>query len=55
MPEDAADYDRIVVMFNGEDEDEVAVARARWGEAKAKGFEVAYWQPDEQGRWVKKG
>ena len=24
------------------------------GEAKAQGFEVTYWQPDEQGRWVKK-
>jgi DNA polymerase III subunit chi len=55
IPEDATAYDRIVLMFNGEDEDEVAVARERWTEAKAKGFEVAYWQPDEQGRWVKKG
>lgn len=54
LPADAADYDRIVVMFNGEDDDEVAVARARWAEAKAQGFGLTYWQPDEQGRWVKK-
>ncbi|MBM3529782.1 MAG: DNA polymerase III subunit chi [Alphaproteobacteria bacterium] len=54
IPEDAASYDRIVLMFNGEDDDEVALARERWSEAKAKGFELAYWQPDEQGRWVKK-
>jgi DNA polymerase-3 subunit chi len=32
----------------------VAAARAHWGEAKAQGFAVTYWQPDEQGRWVKK-
>lgn len=54
MPPDAQSYDRIVLLFDGEDEDAVATARARWGEAKALGFEVTYWQPDEQGRWVKK-
>lgn len=54
MPADAGSYTRIVLMFDGEDEDAVAVARERWTEAKAQGFEVAYWQPDDQGRWVKK-
>ena len=54
MPADAESYDRIVLLFDGEDEDAVATARARWGEAKAQGFAVTYWQPDEQGRWVKK-
>ena len=54
MPPDAASYDRIVLMFDGEDDDAVAAARSRWSEAKAQGFDVTYWQPDEQGRWVKK-
>jgi DNA polymerase-3 subunit chi len=54
VPADAKDYDRIVLLFDGEDEDAVTAARARWSEAKAQGFEVTYWQPDEQGRWVKK-
>ena len=54
VPADAAGYERIVLLFDGEDEDAVAAARARWGEAKAQGFGVTYWQPDEQGRWVKK-
>ncbi|AMN42906.1 DNA polymerase III subunit chi [Rhodoplanes sp. Z2-YC6860] len=54
MPPDAAAYNRIVLMFDGEDEDAVAAARSHWTAAKAQGFEVAYWQPDEQGRWVKK-
>ena len=54
MPADAESYDRIVLLFDGEDEEAVATARARWGEAKAQGFAVTYWQPDEQGRWVKK-
>lgn len=54
LPPDASAYDRLVLIFDGEDEDAVAAARLRWGEAKAQGFEVTYWQPDEQGRWVKK-
>jgi DNA polymerase-3 subunit chi len=54
MPADAAAYRRIVLVFNGDDEDAVAAARAHWTEAKAKGFETTYWQPDEQGRWAKK-
>ncbi len=54
IPADAANYDRIVLMFDGEDDDAVAAARAHWAKAKEQGFAVAYWQPDEQGRWVKK-
>jgi DNA polymerase III subunit chi len=54
MPSDAETYDRIVLLFDGEDEDAVASARTRWNEAKAQGFAATYWQPDEQGRWVKK-
>ncbi len=54
MPADAAAYERIVLIFDGEDEDAVAAARASWGEFKTRGFDVTYWQPDEQGRWVKK-
>lgn len=54
IPADAANYERIVLLFDGEDEDAVAAARAHWSEAKSKGFDVTYWQPDDQGRWVKK-
>jgi DNA polymerase-3 subunit chi len=54
VPADADAYERIVLIFDGEDEDAVATARTHWGEAKAKGFAVTYWQPDDQGRWVKK-
>src|SRR3954471_7566451 len=32
MPADAAGYDRIVLLFDGEDEDAAAVARAQWTE-----------------------
>jgi DNA polymerase-3 subunit chi len=54
VPADAAGYVRIVLLFDGEDEEARETARAQWSEAKGKGFEVTYWQPDEQGRWQRK-
>ena len=54
VPADASTYQRIVLLFDGEDDDAVAAARARWSEAKASGLDVTYWQADENGRWEKK-
>jgi DNA polymerase-3 subunit chi len=54
VPADASAYQRIVLLFDGEDEEALAAARARWTEVKAQGFEVTYWQADENGRWEKK-
>ena len=55
VPVDAAGYERIVLLIDGNDPDAVAAARERWSEGKAKGFEVTYWQADENGRWQRKG
>lgn len=54
IPEDVAGYERLVLLFDGEDEDAVALARERWRQAKALGHEASYWQPDESGRWMRK-
>jgi len=54
MPADAASYQRIVLLFDGEDDEALAAARTRWSDAKASGFETTYWQADEHGRWEKK-
>jgi DNA polymerase-3 subunit chi len=54
VPADAAAYQRIVLLFDGEDEDALAAARGQWADAKTQGFEVTYWQADEHGRWEKK-
>lgn len=54
FPADADSYERIVLVFDGDDEEAVAAARGQWTEAKEKGFEASYWQPDDAGRWVKK-
>ena len=54
VPADADAYERIVLIFDGEDPDAVAAARRRWSEGKAKGFELTYWQADAQGRWTRR-
>jgi DNA polymerase-3 subunit chi len=54
IPDDAAHYDRLVLIFDGNDDDLVARAREQWSQAKALGHETSYWQPDDSGRWVQK-
>jgi DNA polymerase-3 subunit chi len=51
LPSDAAAYQRLVLVFDGDDPDAVGAARERWTKAKNDGFEVTYWQADENGRW----
>ena len=55
VPGDVHAYQRIVLIFDGEDPEAVAAARERWSEGRAKGFDVTYWQTDEQGRWQRMG
>ena len=51
---DPAPYERLVYLFDGRDDEQVAAARERWKEAKALGAALTYWQQDENGRWVRK-
>jgi DNA polymerase III subunit chi len=51
VPDDAGRYHRIVLVFDGGDEDAVAEARNRWQDAKAQGFAVTYWRADDRGNW----
>ncbi len=54
LPEDGERYDRIVVIFDGDSDEALAQARAAWSEARRRGFDATYWQPDESGRWRKR-
>jgi DNA polymerase III subunit chi len=54
FPDDATAYQRIVVMFDGNDDASLATARDQWKQVKAAGHEAQYWQQDEGGRWLKK-
>lgn len=54
LPSDSADYERMVLIFNGDDDDALTAARAAWADCKGRGFEVTYWQADERGRWQRR-
>jgi DNA polymerase-3 subunit chi len=54
LPANTDIYDRVVVLFNGEDADALTAARQAWTDCKARGFDVTYWQADERGRWQKR-
>ena len=45
---------RMVFLFDGNDSDSIARARAQWKAAKAAGCTVTYWQQNTSGGWVKK-
>lgn len=50
-----AAYERVVLMFDGNDPEERAGARRQWADLKKAGHGVAYWQQNEDGRWEKRG
>ena len=54
LPADSETYDRMVLVFNGDDDEALAAARTAWADCKSRGFEVTYWQPDEHGRWQRR-
>jgi len=54
LPADSHAYERMVLVFNGDDADALAAARVAWTDCKARGFDVTYWQTDERGRWQRR-
>ena len=51
-PGDLDGYARCVVLFDGADEAQLAVARAQWSAIKAAGVSVSYWKQQVRG-WEK--
>lgn len=49
-----ADFERCLEMFDGNDEEAVAIARDRWRAYRDAGHEVTYYQQTERGGWEKK-
>lgn len=52
--ENLSDYERILYMFNGLEDDIVKVARDDWKKFQTLGFEMSYWQQGEAGGWQQK-
>ncbi len=49
-----ADFDRVFDLFDGNDDDKVAAARARWRAAREAGHVLTYWKQGPAG-WEKAG
>jgi DNA polymerase III subunit chi len=47
-------YARLIVLFDGEDPDQLDGARAQWKDLKGQGHQLAYWQQSAPGRWERK-
>lgn len=54
IPDAMEGYERVVLIFDGDDPDALAAAREDWKKAKAMGLSASYWQQDPAGRWEKK-
>ena len=54
FPADGGAYERVIVLFDGNDPDALAAAREQWRTVKAAERDATYWQQDERGRWGKK-
>ncbi len=52
-PGDLDGYDRCLVLFDGKDEDQLALARRQWSALKAGGGAMSYWKQAAQGKWEK--
>ena len=46
-------YERVIVLFDGSSEEELAAARRQWTRLKAQSFDLTYWQQGESG-WVRR-
>lgn len=54
VPPDADAYQRMVILFDGNDQDALLYARDQWRSVKTAGHDATYWQQDARGKWAKK-
>ena len=50
---DVAAFERVIHLFDGQDEAALAAARACWADHKRQGHGVVYWRQNADGRWEK--
>lgn len=51
---EVAGFDRVVLIFDGNDPDAIDAARVAWTKIKGEGHPASYWQQSGEGRWEKK-
>jgi DNA polymerase-3 subunit chi len=52
--EQVGNYERLVVMFDGHDQDQLDIARGQWKAFKAENHDLTYWQQTPDRRWERK-
>jgi DNA polymerase-3 subunit chi len=46
-----ADYERLILLFDGNDDNSLADAREQWRLLRERGANLAYWAETEEGGW----
>lgn len=54
-PGEIEPYQRVVVVFDGGDDEALTAARSWWKSVSADGHDVSFWEQNEAGRWEKRG
>ncbi|MBN9062263.1 MAG: DNA polymerase III subunit chi [Rhizobiales bacterium 65-9] len=54
IPSDISAYQRVVLMFDGGDDEAVGAARLAWKGLRTGGHDLTYWQQSDEGRWERK-
>ena len=54
LPADESAYQRMVILFDGNDPQALALAREQWRTLKEQGHDATSWQQDARGRWERK-
>ncbi len=52
-PDDLNGYDRVAIMFDGNDDQTVSATRDQWRQLKTAGHRLAYFRQTPDGRWEK--
>lgn len=55
LPEDLNTYERVAIMFDGNDESAVNQARNNWKNLKDGGHGLTYWRQSAEGKWERQG
>lgn len=51
LPEDLSGYERVLYLFDGQDENQTGTARDHWKLLKSGGHSLAYWEQQDGGGW----
>lgn len=52
-PGDISGFERACLLFDGNDQSALEMARSRWKQAKDAGIAASYWKESAAGRWEK--